>query len=136
MKMFVLYLIGFCLLFLFLTPLFYDVQLVDDGIRVQALHRYRMYHVPLHQIQTICKEHWAINYLPLPLYRIAWGGTGGTFINRRFRPVVRVEYVQPYHRSTLNKVLFVTPKDPTQFVAQVQQRMATMHPAEVHYSTT
>lgn len=121
--MVVLYLSGFCLLFLLFTPLCYDVQCVDDEIRVQALRRYCMYHVPLAQIQTIRAETWALNYVPLPLYRVAWTEAGGVFINRRFRQVVRVEYVQPYRRSTLHKVLFVTPKDPSRFIAEVQQRM-------------
>ncbi|HEY0734157.1 MAG TPA: hypothetical protein VGD69_04570 [Herpetosiphonaceae bacterium] len=121
--MVVLYLIGFCLLFLIFTPLFYDVQFVDDEIRVQALHRYRMYHVPLAQIQTIRAETWTLNYVPLPFYQVAWTEAGGVFINRRFRPVVRVEYAQPYRRSTLHKVLFVTPKDSSQFIAEVQRRM-------------
>ncbi len=121
--MLVLYLMGFFLLFLTLTPLFYDVRLTDDGIRVEMLHRYRLYYVPFAQIQAIRAERWVLNYVPFPFYQMAWSETSGAFINRRFRPVVRVDYVQPYRRSTMRKVLFVTPKDPTRFMVEVQQRM-------------
>jgi hypothetical protein len=121
--MVVLYLLGFLLLSLIFTPLCYDVRLVDDGIRVEALHRYRMHHVPFRQIHTIHAERWVLNYVPLPFYQMAWGDTSAAFINRRFRPVVCIDYIQPYRRSTLKKVLFVTPKDPARFIAAVQQRV-------------
>lgn len=116
------FLIAVVLLALIFTPLIYDVRVADDEIRVELLHRYTLYRVPLEQIQAIRAERRAIQYLPLPLYTIAWHHTGATFINRRFCRVVPIDYAEPLRRSTINKVLYVSPKNPSGFIAAVRQR--------------
>ncbi len=75
------------------------------------------------QIQSNRAERRVLKYVPLPLYHMARSETSDACITQRFRLKARVDFVQLYRRTTLKKMLLVTPKDPTRFNPAGQQRM-------------